>query len=293
MTDTTETPDGNVAAATQTITKTVTQTDSAELTKFNCGLTLVESTTFATKLVSDNDINQTLDDNPGRPLDGLDALDSLWLLTKFGRRILDDVPVELVLHPYPRDIDGQLDLPELETQPITEDIDQPSVRQQLTAMAADDVDRQVVRFNGYDHSLWPTDVTDGTRPHNRPYLIEVSNRHVNIDQAEPHLRNHPFVLAAARQSGRPGAFDHVPSSLQVAVKLDDDTHHKLCELARQQPHRTTTTPAGLPPAPTSSLLTEAATWYLTGDREPPAGDFLDLEQFARRHYDEPDDTDCW
>jgi hypothetical protein len=68
-------------------------------------------------------------------------------------------------------------------------------------------------------------VTD--KPVTRPIVIEVSARDFDLAKVADITKAAPNVLGAYYDRGRPGAYDHVPESLELVVLLDQDVYERL------------------------------------------------------------------
>lgn len=127
-------------------------------------------------------------------------------------------------------------------------------------------------------ALFSPDAPLDALPLNYPVFFEISDQHVNIDAALPHLQSHPLVRAVSYERGRPGTIDHVPAHLYVVAALPDEVRAKIDAENREHFKNDVKKDARYFASP--SFFTSALTWRLADD--PLAyNDPLGLAPFAR------------
>lgn len=91
-----------------------------------------------------------------------------------------------------------------------------------------DGSNNIARFDFFDHALL---VPGQDMPLNRLIRVEFSAHTFHLDILEPILSLREEVKAMYRDPGRPGSYDHVPASLVVTAKLQQDTWETLAYAA--------------------------------------------------------------
>lgn len=165
--------------------------------------------------------------------------------------------------------------------------DPVALKELLAGKDAQDVASRVFIQAG-DGALFAPGASVEDGPINFPVYFEISNRYVDIDAAEEHLKGHPMVLAVTREKGRPGSYDHVPSSLRLVVQLPDKLRSKI--EAQSRSHYARYIRSGEYYGASASEFERVFTWGLA-TRPRENGDVLGLAKFARKRdsYDEPRD----
>jgi hypothetical protein len=221
-----------------------------------------------------------------RQVDAASKLERLIALTDAGLDVVSRLGVTILFNNY-----GRFDIGYDPSVPLYQVDDAPAVRELLGERTEEDVHSRV--FAGYaGHTLYDLDSTFAAGPINHPVYFEISNRYVDIDAAMPHLEAHPLVRAITYDPGRPGAYDHVASSLKLVVALPDGIRSKIEKETSEYYKRISRKGERSGAGP--SDFERAFTWSLTN--KPKAyGDLLGLSKFARKHgeYKEPSEDDAF
>lgn len=128
--------------------------------------------------------------------------------------------------------------------------------------------RRLIEIDFSSYGAWAVDADDNDGPLRVPVIVDISNRYVNIRDAQHDLENHPGVLHVEHDDGRPGSYDHVPASLHVTWLADTDTWTALCAHAIEQ-HGRYTRRGDRPPAPSGMLVEEYVVWRVRSDQNHP------------------------
>jgi hypothetical protein len=199
---------------------------------------------------------ETMPSSPAEALDTVDKTHHLLLLTSAGRDELDQYGVAQTIY---RDYWNNNKWGAEHIIPDTDWCDT------LAAMSDDTIVRQAVELSYSDNSVWKLGAQDADGPLNVPVTMAISDRYVRINDARTHLEQHPNVLDVTFNAGRPGAYDHVPASLELLVRLDDDTWKSVAAKAAEEYARYIT-PGARPPGPNESTLERLYVWEIRNGR---------------------------
>jgi hypothetical protein len=269
---------------------TQTSTDAVDLEVFGpvtmCTFDWAGNKNGPTYLVSSDKVNR-ITKRRARPVDTVSKLERVMALTDEG---LDMVNRFGVVDLFSRHrIFGDTHEPIRDDGSLYVFNDADAVRALLSGRSDEDITRRVFA-SGDGVGLFSPDSPLDSEPVNHPAFFEISNAHVDIEKAQPHLEAHPLVKVVLFHRGRPGSYDHVPSSLNVVVALPDKLRSKLEKQHRE--HYARYVRAGERCAASPSFFTEAFTWHLSTSPKL-YGDLLGLAQFARKRdeYKDPSNED--
>jgi hypothetical protein len=218
-----------------------------------------------------------------RPVDAASKLENLIALTDEGLDVVARLgPTGLFAIYQPLDSGYGADVP------LYRFDDEKGLRELLSGRSDEDIFSRVFASYGGVALFNPESALDAP-PLNLPVYFEISDLHVDVDRALPHLESHPLIKAVAHDDGRPGAFDHVPSFLKVVAALPDSARSKIEKDFRE---RYQALRKGERVAASPTNFSEALTWNLSS-RPKAYGDPFGLSKFARKRneYQAPTDDE--